>query len=310
MAHITADRVRDTSTSTSTGNFTVSGTAPTGFRTLSAVLSASDTFYYAIQGQGTSEWEIGLGTYSSTNVFARTTVLSSSNAGSAVNFSAGTKDVFLTLAASKTIQINASGIVDLPASSTINGVAAVTTTGSQTLTNKTLTSPVIGTISNTGTLTLPTSTDTLVGRATTDTLTNKTITSPTITGGTVNNAVIGGTTPAAGTFTTVTDSKGEIRNVPQNAQTSAYTLVASDHGKHISITTGGVTVPSGVFSTGDTVTIYNNSGSNQTITQGASVTLRQVGTANTGNRTLAQYGLCTVLCVASNTFVITGGGIS
>ena len=66
-----------------------------------------------------------------------------------------------------------------------------TLTGSQTLTNKTLTAPVISTISNTGTVTLPTSTDTLVGRATTDTLTNKTLTSPTITTGTLNGAVSG-----------------------------------------------------------------------------------------------------------------------
>jgi hypothetical protein len=186
----------------------------------------------------------------------------------------------------------------------------VDTTTAQTLTNKTLTSPVISTISNTGTLTLPTSTDTIVGRATTDTLTNKTLTSPAISGGTINNAVIGGSTPAAGTFTTVADSIGNVRLVPQNAQGSSYVLVAADSGKHISISTGGVTVPSGVFSVGDTVTIYNNSGSNQTITQGTSVTLRQVGTANTGNRTLSQYGLATVLCVASNTFVITGGGLT
>lgn len=110
MAFITADRVRDTSTSTSTGNFTVSGTAPTGFRTLSAVLAANDTFYYAIQHQTLAEWEVGIGTYTSTaNQFARTTVLSSSNAGSAVNFSAGTKDVFLTLAAGKTVQVDGSG---------------------------------------------------------------------------------------------------------------------------------------------------------------------------------------------------------
>lgn len=186
----------------------------------------------------------------------------------------------------------------------------VDTTTAQTLTNKTLTSPVISTISNTGTLTLPTSTDTIVGRATTDTLTNKTLTSPAISGGTINNAVIGGSTPAAGTFTTVSDSIGNVRLVPQNAQGSSYVLVATDSGKHISISTGGVTVPSGVFSVGDTVTIYNNSGSNQTITQGTSVTLRQVGTSNTGNRTLSQYGLATVLCVASNTFVITGGGLT
>jgi hypothetical protein len=181
----------------------------------------------------------------------------------------------------------------------------VDTTTAQTLTNKTLTTPVISSISNTGTLTLPTSTDTLVGRATTDTLTNKSIS-----GGTINSAVIGGSTPAAGTFTTVTDSKGELRSVPQNTQTSAYVLVSSDAGKYISITTGGVTVPSGVFSAGETVTIYNNSSSDQTVTQGSSVTMYQVGTANTGNRTLAQRGLATVICVASNTFVITGGGLT
>ncbi len=191
----------------------------------------------------------------------------------------------------------------------------VNTDSTQTLTNKTLTAPVISTISNTGTVTLPTSTDTLVGRATTDTLTNKTLTSPvvntaTISGGTINNAIIGGSTPAAGTFTTVADSKGDVRLIPQNAQTSSYVLVASDAAKHISITTGGVTVPASVFAVGDAISIYNNSGSSQTITQGAGVTLRLVGTATTGNRTLAQYGLCTVMCVASNVFVIIGGGVT
>jgi uncharacterized protein YodC (DUF2158 family) len=101
-----------------------------------------------------------------------------------------------------------------------------------------------------------------------------------------------------------------IRGIPQNSQTSAYNLSISDLGKHISITTGGATVNSGIFSAGDTIAIYNNSGSNQTITQGAGVTLRFAGTSNTGNRTLAQYGLCTVLCVSSNTFVISGSGLS
>lgn len=95
-------------------------------------------------------------------------------------------------------------------------------------------------------------------------------------------------------------------DVPQNSQTSAYTLVLSDNGKHVNITTGGVTVPSGVFSAGNVVSIYNDSASTQTITQGASVTLREGGTANTGNVSLSQRGLCTILCVASNEFVITG----
>jgi hypothetical protein len=98
--------------------------------------------------------------------------------------------------------------------------------------------------------------------------------------------------------------------VPQNAKTAAYTLVAADAGKHISITTGGITVPSGVFAVGDAVSIYNNSGSSQTITQGTSATLRLAGSASTGNRTLSQYGLCTILCVASNTFVVSGAIVS
>ena len=114
-------------------------------------------------------------------------------------------------------------------------------------------------------------------------------------------------TTTSGSFS---DSKGDLRQLPINAQTSAYALLAADAGKTISITTGGVTVNSSIFSVGDAVSVYNNSGSNQTITQGTSVTLRQAGTANTGNRTLAQYGVCTLLCVASNVFVISGAGIS
>lgn len=99
-------------------------------------------------------------------------------------------------------------------------------------------------------------------------------------------------------------------DIPQVVKTSAYTLIASDSGKHISITTGGVTVPSGVFSAGNAITIYNNSATSQTITQGASVTIRLVGSATTGDRTLIQYGLCTLLCVASNEFIIFGSGLS
>jgi hypothetical protein len=109
----------------------------------------------------------------------------------------------------------------------------------------------------------------------------------------------------------ISDSKGEVRTVPVNSQTGAYNVVAGDAGKFISITTGGVSVlTTTAFTTGQSVSIYNNSGSSQTITQGTSVTIYQVGTANTGNRTLAQRGLCTILCVGSNTYVITGGGVT
>lgn len=109
----------------------------------------------------------------------------------------------------------------------------------------------------------------------------------------------------------ISDSKGEVRTVPINSQTGAYNLASTDAGKFISITTGGVSVlTSSAFTAGQSVSIYNNSASSQTITQGASVTMYLVGTATTGNRTLAQRGLCTILCVASNTYVITGGGLS
>ena len=127
-----------------------------------------------------------------------------------------------------------------------------------------------------------------------------------------HNGTVGATTANTGAFTTITtsstiaDSIGDVRNIPQNSQVTGYTLVASDNGKHISITTGGVTVPASVFSAGNSVVVFNNSASSQTITQGASVTMYLSGTATTGNRTLAQRGLCTILCYAANSFVISG----
>lgn len=95
MAHIIADRVADTSTTTGTGDFTVANAPPDGYETLNTVLSGSDTFDYMIQNRDANEWEVGVGTYSGSHVFVRTTVQQSSNADAAVNFSAGTKDVAL-----------------------------------------------------------------------------------------------------------------------------------------------------------------------------------------------------------------------
>lgn len=136
-----------------------------------------------------------------------------------------------------------------------------------------------------------------------------------VSGGAITSGTIGGSAAinTSGAITTtgvITDGTGSIRQIPQNAQTAAYTLVASDVGKHISITTGGITVPASVFSVGDNITIFNNSSSNQTITQGSGVTLRAGGSTATGNRTLAGYGVATVLCVAADVFVITGTGLT
>jgi len=127
------------------------------------------------------------------------------------------------------------------------------------------------------------------------------------------NMTFDGTTLTANTIVSqnaLSDSIGNVRSVPANSQTSAYTLVATDNGKYISITTGGIIVPPSIFSVGQVVSVYNNSGSNQTISQGSGVTLRLVGTATTGTRVISNYGLATILCVASNTFVVTGGGVS
>jgi hypothetical protein len=127
----------------------------------------------------------------------------------------------------------------IAANSGVGGL--ITNNGTATLTNKTLTTPIISSISNTGTLTLPTSTDTLVGRATTDTLTNKTLTSPVISGGTINNASVGATTASTGSFTSITaTSKGTAGVFATNAGLTANTTVTNQ----ATFTTAGLTLAS------------------------------------------------------------------
>lgn len=102
---VIADRVKETSTTTGTGAFTLSG-ATTGFVAFSSVCAVADTCYYCIQAVDatnlpTGEWEVGLGTYSGANTLTRTTVLASSNANAAVSFTAGGKQVSLVQPASQ-----------------------------------------------------------------------------------------------------------------------------------------------------------------------------------------------------------------
>jgi len=96
MPFVYADRVRETTTTTGTGTITLAG-AVSGFRSFSSGIGANNTCFYAIQHQTANEWEVGFGTVGSpATTFARTSVISSSNSGAAVTFSAGTKDVFVT----------------------------------------------------------------------------------------------------------------------------------------------------------------------------------------------------------------------
>jgi hypothetical protein len=139
-----------------------------------------------------------------------------------------------------------------------------------------------------------------------------------ITGTTLAANVVTSSLTTVGTLTSlsvadgISDGIGNVRSVPLNPQSGAYNLAATDNGKMINITTGGVSVLQNVFGSpfGQIISIYNNSNASQTITQGANVTLRLAGTAATGNRTLARYGVATLTCVASNTFVISGAGIT
>ena len=102
---------------------------------------------------------------------------------------------------------------------------------------------------------------------------------------------------------------GETGFLANSGKTGSYTLVAADDQKLIN-TNSGVTVPSGVFSAPDAVTIVNNSTGNITITQGSGVTMYFAGSSTTGNRVLAQKGIATLVCISNNNFVISGAGLS
>lgn len=111
MSHKFADRVADTTSTTGTGAFALDSAGFNAYRNFGDVCSGGDTIYYSAAHRVLNQWEVGNGTYGAgTNVLARTTVLASSNAGSAVNFSSGTKDIVAgmpaTLAASPETVVN------------------------------------------------------------------------------------------------------------------------------------------------------------------------------------------------------------
>ena len=188
-----------------------------------------------------------------------------------------------------------------------------TLAGSETLTNKTLTTPIISSISNTGTLTLPTSTDTLVGKATTDTLTNKTLTSPTLT-----TPVLG--TPSSGTLSSCTvdgtDAVG-FRNIPISSKSAAYTTVLADSGKvifHPSTDANArtFTIDSNAnvaYALGTAITFINMT--SQVVTIAITTDTMYLSSAGTtGSRSLAQYGSATAIKMTSTTWLISGSGLT
>jgi len=121
MALVINDRVKETTTTTGTGAVALGG-AVTGFETFAAGIGNSNTVYYCIAHQDQSEFEVGLGTLDGdSSDLTRTTVISSSNSDSAVDFSSGTKDVFCTLPASKLIFEDADNDVTIGRNLTVTG---------------------------------------------------------------------------------------------------------------------------------------------------------------------------------------------
>ena len=204
MALVVNDRVKETSTTTGTGTFDLAG-AVSGFETFVAGIGNSNTTYYAITNSN-GEFEVGLGTVTDagTDTLSRDTILSSSNSDSAVNFSAGTKDVFCTLPASKAVIEDASNHVTLPhdlfvegglidlkndggAVSQIKFYCESSNAHAQTLIGAPHSVAATNTLTLPGGTTIGNSAATLVSDIGTQTLTNKTLTSA------VLNSTISGT---------------------------------------------------------------------------------------------------------------------
>ena len=148
MALVINDRVKETSTTTGTGTLNLAG-AETGYESFVSGVGTGNTTYYAIELNSANEWEVGIGTVTSgsPDTLSRDTIISSSNSDAAVNFSAGTKNVFCTLPAKKTI----SPVMD---ATTFVVTHASTITEDQTLDSGVLAGPVsiTGTQTITGTL--------------------------------------------------------------------------------------------------------------------------------------------------------------
>jgi len=279
-------------------------TATAAFNALAPSQATNSGKYLTTDGTNSSWATVSGGSGTVTSV----SVVSANGLAGTVATATSTPAITLSTSITGVLKGNGTAI-----SAATAGTDYVTPTGTETLTNKTLTAPVISSISNTGTLTLPTSTDTLVGRATTDTLTNKTLTSPTLT-----TPVLG--TPSSGTLSSCTvDGTNEVgyKNIPQNSQSAAYTLVLADAGKHIFHPSGDAnartyTIPANssvAYPIGTAITFINMT--SQVVTIAITTDTMYLSSAGTtGSRSLAQYGSATAIKMTSTTWLISGSGLT
>jgi hypothetical protein len=140
-------------------------------------------------------------------------------------------------------------------------------------------------------------------------LTNKTLTSPTINGGALSGTFTGAPTFSGGVTLTTPTINGGTSNTRVIASTETTgTLTVASANETIQAT-GDITVPNAVFAAGDIILIYAGA-SSRTITQGASVTMRLGGTATTGSRTLAARGVAVLFFVSASEVVVSGGAVT
>ena len=294
-----------------------------------SLFSAGDTLTLSNKGAGVCTVTAGTATVSTAGVLTMNQYESGRlyfiSASAAVWYgSTGSGGDLTAITAGSGISVT-SGTGPVPTVAIDTGTTVDKTTA-QTLTNKTLTTPIISSISNTGTLTLPTSTDTLVGRATTDTLTNKTLTAPVIstitntgtltlptTTGTV--ALTSDITVTASSTTTLTNKTltAPLINLAFNAQTgTTYTLVAADSGKLVSLSNAAaitLTLPISTFAAGEQINIIAIGAGQVTLAAASGATIVSTGATSAAPKLRVQYSAATIICQtggATPTFYVVG----
>jgi hypothetical protein len=257
MALVLADRVKETTTSTGTTAITLAGAA-TGYQTFSSAVGNANTTYYTIADQTGANWEVGIGTYTSSgNTLSRDTILASSNAGSLVTFTAGTKDVFVTYPAERALYTG--GPLGTPSSGTLTNATGYTyanLSGTVPTWNQNTTGTAAGlsaTLSIASGGTNSTATPTAGGAG------YGTGTAHAYTAAGTAGQVLTSNGAAAPTWTTASGG-GSTKTISN--KTGAYTVVSGDLGTIINCTANSFTVSltaAATLGAGFTCTIWNTS---------------------------------------------------
>ena len=318
MALILKDRVQEVTTTTGTGTLTLGG-AVTGYQSFSAIGNGNTT-YYAIYASGGSEWEVGIGTYTASGTtLSRDTVLASSNSGSLVNFSAGTKNVWCDYPAGKAAYQDASGVVTAPtfnaSTSVITPIVQATNSGGLSLKNSAGSTQISMGGGGGDNVSINVSTNLNGTNAQIDisptgtghvhikpTGTNSVEIAPTSVG-TIDNMTIGATTAVAGSFTNLSvtgttsfdGSQGTAGQVLTSAGTGATPTWTTP-------TTGTVTSVTG------TAPVVSSGGATPAISMAAANTSTSGYLTSTDWNTFNSKGSGTVTSVTGTSPIVSSGG--